>query len=264
MRLPWRSRDDILAGRAESSPANGTHPECTGGRGSAGGATAFVFRDCVPLGEMRVGCTDAGRRPKFLIAKLLDQILFSMLNVGSQRDGRWSLARRPFILLATLLPIVVGGCNGIGTNGGASFTTEVATEPLNAGVVNVDQIDRGQYGDIVEGTQTVLRDEETYASFWERLHADRGSVPDRPNVDFEEEIVVAIVLGQRSTGGYGVEIGEVLASDGGGQIQVQFTETMPGNNCVVTQALTSPYVLATVEAQDENFKFDGSEETRSC
>ncbi|PSQ88355.1 MAG: hypothetical protein BRD43_04645 [Bacteroidetes bacterium QS_4_64_154] len=109
-----------------------------------------------------------------------------------------------------------------------------------------------------------LRDEETYASFWERLHADRNSVPDRPEVDFEEKVVVAIVLGRRSTGGYGVEIDEVLASDGGGRIQVQFAETVPGNDCVVTQALTSPYVLATVEAQDEDLTFEGAEETRSC
>ena len=230
----------------------------------AGGLRLSSSGDCVPLGEIRVGCTDAGRCPKFLIAKSLDQILLSMLNVGSQRDGQWSFARPSFVLLAVLLPMVVGGCNGIDTNGGPSFTTEVATETLNAGIVNVDQIDRGQYGDIVEGTQTVLRDEETYASFWERLHADRNSVPDRPEVDFEEKVVVAIVVGRRSTGGYGVEIDEVLASDGGGRIQVQFAETVPGNNCVVTQALTSPYVLATVEAQDEDFTFEGAEETRSC
>ena len=89
-------------------------------------------------------------------------------------------------------------------------------------------------------------------------------MPDRPNVDFEEKIVVAIVLGKRSTGGYGVEIDEVLASDGSGQVQVQFTETVPGNSCSVTQVLTSPYVLATVKAQGEDFTFDGAEETRSC
>jgi len=190
--------------------------------------------------------------------------LLSMLNADREGIMPELLFHRLTILLATLLPIAVGGCNGVGTNDGPNFTTEVATETLHAGAVNVDQIDRGQYGDIVEGTQTVLRDEETYASFWERLHADRDSVPDRPNVDFEEKIVVAIVLGKRSTGGYGVEIDEVLASDGGGQVQVQFTETVPGNNCSVTQVLTSPYVLATVKAQGEDFTFDGAEETRSC
>jgi hypothetical protein len=174
----------------------------------------------------------------------------------------WSLLQRLPILLATLL--LIAGCNGIGTDDGPNFTTEVATETLNTGSVNVDQIDKGQYGNIVEGTQTVLRDEEAYASFWERLHTDQSSVPERPDVDFEEKVVVGIVLGQRPTGGYSVEIDAALASDDGGEMQVTFTETVPGDGCIVTQALTSPYVLATVEARGEDVTFEGSEETRSC
>jgi len=175
-------------------------------------------------------------------------------------------ARPVSALLTILLLTVVGGCNGIvdGTDDRARFATEVATETLNAGAVNVDQIDQGQYGDIVEGTQTVLRTEEAYASFWERLHADRSSVPERPSVDFGEEEVVAIVLGQRPSGGYSVAIDEVLANDAGSQILVRFTEAVPGDECGVTLALTSPYVLATVEAQQEDFTFEGAEETRSC
>lgn len=172
---------------------------------------------------------------------------------------------RPSVLLTALL-LVVGGCNGVanGTDDGPNFTTEVATETLNTGAVNVDQIDQGQYGEIVEGTQVILRDEEAYAAFWKRLHADRGSVPDRPDVDFGEKVVVAIVLGQRPTSGYSVEVDAVLASADGGAVQVTFTETVPGDGCVVTQALTSPYVLATVEAQDEEFTFESSTKTRSC
>jgi hypothetical protein len=188
-----------------------------------------------------------------------------MLNTRFQRNGPRIFVWRPPVLLTVLL-LVIGGCNGVanGTDGGPNFTTEVATETLSTGAVNVDQIDQGQYGDIVEGTQTVLRDEEAYASFWKRLHADRGSVPDRPDVDFGEKVVVAIVLGQRPTSGYSVEVDAVLASADGGAMQVTFTETVPGDGCIVTQALTSPYVLATVEAQGGDFTFEGSEETRSC
>ncbi|PSQ82850.1 MAG: hypothetical protein BRD30_13575 [Bacteroidetes bacterium QH_2_63_10] len=105
---------------------------------------------------------------------------------------------------------------------------------------------------------------DAYASFWKRLHADQSSVPDRPEVDFEDTVVVAIVLGQRPTGGHSVEIDEVRATDDGGEMRVTFTETVPGDGCLVTQALTSPYVLATVEAQDEEFTFESSTKTRSC
>lgn len=176
------------------------------------------------------------------------------------------LERFPVVFTALCLLVVFGGCDGItgATDEAPDFSVEMTKETLDTGAVNVDEIEGGQYGDIVEGTQDVLRDEEAYASFWERLHTDRNSVPDRPEVNFETEIVVAVVLGQRPTGGYSVGIDEVLTTESGGQIQVQFTESVPGDECGVTQALTSPYVLVAIEAQNEEVEFSGSEETRSC
>lgn len=169
-------------------------------------------------------------------------------------------------LAAICLIVVLGGCDGIAgaTDGESNFSVELASETLDTGAVRVDEIDGGQYGDIVEGTQDVLRDEEAYASFWERLHADQNSVPDRPEVDFGAQIVVAVVLGERPTGGYSVGIDEVLASESREELEVRFTESVPGGECVATQVLTSPYVLATVETQSGNVTFNGTEETRSC
>lgn len=189
-----------------------------------------------------------------------------MLYLSSQERGRTMLKSIPALLAALCLAIVVGGCDGIlgATDGETDFSVEVASETLDAGAVGIEEIDQGQYGDIVEGTRDVLRDKEAYASFWERLHADRTPVPDRPEVNFENKIVVAVVLGQRPTGGYSAGIDEVLATESGGQIQVRFTEVVPGEECGVTQALTSPYALVAVEAQDEEVEFSGSTETRSC
>lgn len=187
-----------------------------------------------------------------------------MLYVGPQRDGPCRWGQLTVIFVAFFLSGMVGGCDEVGGQGKDRFSTRIATQTLTTGAVNVDQIDRGQYGQIVEGTQRVLRDEEAFASFWERLHAGRDPVPDRPEVDFETRIVVAIVQGQRPTGGYRVEIDEVWASEDERQIQVQFTETVPGEGCAVTQALTSPYVLVAVETKSEEVTFSGSEETRSC
>lgn len=170
--------------------------------------------------------------------------------------------------LVPLLLIVVGGCDTLsfldGENSASEFSTKVAHETLGAGAVNVEQIDRGQYGDIVEGTRTVLRDEDEYAAFWKRLHADQKSVPARPSVDFNKQVVIAIVLGQRPSGGYSVKIDEVLANTKGKKLQVRYTETTPGEGCAVTTVLTSPYILATVETQEGDFTFSGSETTRTC
>ncbi|MFB6278360.1 MAG: protease complex subunit PrcB family protein [Salinibacter sp.] len=189
-----------------------------------------------------------------------------MLHLGSQDRRRTLFAHGPVLLAAFGLALVLGGCDGMPgtTDGTPNFSVELATETLNTGAVTVEEIGQGQYGDIVEGTQEVLRDKDAYASFWRQLHADQSSVPDRPAVDFDTQIVVAVVLGQRPTGGYGVEIDEVLATESGGQIQVRFTESVPGDECGTFQVLTSPYVLATVKTQGGDVTFSGSEETRPC
>lgn len=176
------------------------------------------------------------------------------------------LERLPILLTALCLLVVFGGCDSItgATDGEPDFSVELATETLDTGAVGIEEIDQGQYGDIKEGTQEVLRDEDAYASFWKQLHANQASVPDRPEVNFDTQIVVAVVLGQRPTGGYGVGIDEALSTESGEQIQVRFTEAVPGDECGTIQVLTSPYVLATVETQGGDVTFSGSKETRSC
>lgn len=171
-------------------------------------------------------------------------------------------------LLGVLVALLaMGGCDGIfsfGAQDDLDYSVEVPFENLGNGAVQVENIDQGQYGDIVEGTQSVFRDEEAYASFWKRLHADRTPIPTRPEVDFESKVVVALVLGQRPSGGYSARVDDALASENGQKIQVKYTEQAPGDGCAVTGALTSPYALVAVEAEMEEFSFSKSKETRSC
>jgi hypothetical protein len=173
-------------------------------------------------------------------------------------------------LAAICLAALLGGCDSIveatgeETGPALDFSVETATRTLDTGAVRVGEIDDGQYGDIIEGTRVVLRDEKTYASFWKRLHAGRRSAPDRPAVDFETHAVVAVVLGERLTGGHSVRIDGARSTEDREKLQVRFTESVPGDGCVTTQVLTSPYVLATVGARSEDVTFDGDEETRSC
>lgn len=166
--------------------------------------------------------------------------------------------------LAALLVVATSACDSTGVqeqNSDLSVTVDHTV--LSNGAVKVEEISDGQYADI-KGTTSIIRDEETYADFWQRLHAARDSVPERPSVDFESKVVIAIVLDEKPTGGYRVQIDEVLASEDGSQAEVQFTEVQPGDDCSTIQVLTSPYVLATAETQADDFTFSGSKETDSC
>ena len=60
------------------------------------------------------------------------------------------------------------------------------------------------------------------------------------------------------------EVNQVMAGEDREEMRAEYTETTPGDDCRVIQAQTSPYVLATVKAQDEHFTFERAEERRSC
>ncbi|MCS4156756.1 protease complex subunit PrcB family protein [Salinibacter ruber] len=198
-----------------------------------------------------------------------------MQHDGAPRTGRWTLLQAPLVL--GMLFLLMGGCNSVGSDptDETSFNTEVETQTVATGAVDTEELDKGTYGKIVEGTQVVLRSEDELAAFWAELHggstsAGGDALPDPPQVDFETQIVVGVVLGERSTGGYSVDIDRVMANEDQGTMRVEYTRIEPGDACVVTQALTSPYVLATVDLQDEpvdsgdEVTFARSEQTRSC
>ncbi len=99
-----------------------------------------------------------------------------------------------------------------------------------------------------ESQRRVVRESAEFAALWEEMHAHRSTIPERPSVDFEEKVLVFASLGQRSTGGYRVEVTGARYDEAEATVEVAIRETRPGPTCAVTQALTHPFVLASVEA----------------
>jgi hypothetical protein len=96
----------------------------------------------------------------------------------------------------------------------------------------------------------VARDDLEYAALWNQHWPPwppgiGAPVPAPPAVDFGEEFVVAVFLGSRLTGGYSVEPVSVVRA--GDVIEVTYEERQPGASCIVTQALTSPYLFLAVK-----------------
>jgi PrcB C-terminal len=63
-------------------------------------------------------------------------------------------------------------------------------------------------------------------------------------VDFDREMVVGIFLGEKSTGGYEVEI--VRAEQRDSSLYFYYREKAPPPGAMVTQALTQPFHLVRV------------------
>lgn len=73
-----------------------------------------------------------------------------------------------------------------------------------------------------------------------------GQSPPVPVVDFDAEHVVTIQMGQKPTGGYGIELAEPDATlnDGEALIRLRWIEPAPGS--IVTQILTSPCLIVSL------------------
>ncbi len=111
---------------------------------------------------------------------------------------------------------------------------------------------------IGESRRLVIRDANGWAQFWSEL-----GVGDRPSVDFNRDVVVAVAAGQRPTGGYEIAIDRVAQSDG--QLTVEVVERTPGPNCMTTASLTQPVDVVVVPAVDaKSLSFLERKEIRDC
>src|SRR5213593_2093176 len=85
---------------------------------------------------------------------------------------------------------------------------------------------------------SVITDSATWADAWTQLYAARQPQPPLPVVDFRTERVLVAALGQRSTGGYDIQIDSVVQFKFG--IVAYVRMIAPGQTCGTTTALTQP------------------------
>lgn len=77
--------------------------------------------------------------------------------------------------------------------------------------------------------------------------------PDIPFVDFENEIVLAVFMGEQGSGQYYIKI--LSIKEYNDYIEVELETIIPGNGCTVTEALTSPVDFVTIPKTDKKIIF---------
>lgn len=104
----------------------------------------------------------------------------------------------------------------------------------------------------------VIRDDSTYAQFWQALGAGQ-----RPAVDFTRDVVIAVAAGQRPTGGHAIAVERVARA--GKSMTVDVVETVPGAGCWTTQQITQPVDVVVVAAADApTWSFSDKTKSQAC
>lgn len=104
---------------------------------------------------------------------------------------------------------------------------------------------RGNHSGYTKAISLVIYAPEQWKEVWKKTHFLRLPQPELPKIDFEKEMVIAVFMGERSSGGYDIKIIDVFKKEK--EIVVVVEETEPPVDSLRTMALTSPYHIVTVK-----------------
>ncbi|HKZ94207.1 MAG TPA: protease complex subunit PrcB family protein [Candidatus Bathyarchaeia archaeon] len=123
-------------------------------------------------------------------------------------------------------------------------------------------IDRGSHSGQINPAYFVIQDTETWIEVWNQHAQFMLDPPPPPSIDFSKHTVIAAFMGEVNTGGYAVNVYDLI--DTGSSIVAKIEKTRPGPTCIVTQALTQPYHIVQIAKTDKPIFFDVVTKTIEC
>ena len=112
---------------------------------------------------------------------------------------------------------------------------------------------RGQRSGVRKAEQLVIQTPEAWQKLWAEHTAKVEPRPPLPNVDFNREMVIAVFMGEKPTGGYSIQVTGVKASENA--LTVTYRTKQPPPDAIVTQALTQPFHFVAVPKSSRPVKF---------
>ena len=112
---------------------------------------------------------------------------------------------------------------------------EIAMKPPTR--VTFQTVTKGYRSGVREPLQAVVRTQAEWTALWHRHSNELNSTP--PTVLFDQEIVVAVFLGEKPTGGYDTTI--VRADQSDDTLVIYYQEKTPAPGSMVIQVFIEPF-----------------------
>ncbi len=123
-------------------------------------------------------------------------------------------------------------------------------------------VSKGYSSGHTESTFYVIQDEGEWIEVWSQHQSIFSPQLPPPEVNFSESTIIAVFMGEFSTGGYGIEIIEVI--DMNQSVMIKVEKTYPGEGCIVTMAFSQPYHIVRIDKIDKEATFDTFERIIEC
>ncbi len=105
--------------------------------------------------------------------------------------------------------------------------------------IEFSTFERGSYSGINREHFIIVSNHNELEDLWGMMYSHHYPVPDIPEIDFENTILAAVFMGEKSTGGYSVNIDNIYLKNG--RLHVLYSFSEPSPDSIVTQAITSPF-----------------------
>ncbi|HET97564.1 MAG TPA: protease complex subunit PrcB family protein [Desulfurivibrio alkaliphilus] len=102
----------------------------------------------------------------------------------------------------------------------------------------------GQASGVDDERLTVMREQAAFADLWQEHAAAFSPPPIQPEVDFSQDMVVAVFLGRRATGGHSLTVTEIRERSA--SFLVKLRATLPEEGCTVSDNPSQPYQMVVV------------------
>lgn len=129
-----------------------------------------------------------------------------------------------------------------------NYSTGVGIE-----TIKYEEIARGINCGINTEKNYVIKNNGEWKAFWAELNKNQSSIKPQPIINFDEDMIIAITLGQKNTGGYSIQIDNLISNNR--DLAVSAIKAEP-NGGIVTQAITQPYVVVKTKKSDKIVKFN--------
>ena len=116
-----------------------------------------------------------------------------------------------------------------------------------------ETISKGSYSGHDERKDYVIRESSEWENLGDKMQSRVSPTPDLPDVNFNDEMVIAVFQGSQSTGGYAIEITKIVEKEN--SVEVFIKETSPSPDSMVTQAFTQPYHIVKTKRVDKEVIF---------
>ncbi len=126
-------------------------------------------------------------------------------------------------------------------------------QPEESDKPGITNIAIGTYSGVETAMEIIINSESKWEKKWNKIYAGTTPQPELPEINFENEVVIAVFMGYRSTGGFRIEITGVEKSEDKFKVHVKTTSPGPGD--LVTTAITSPFHVIKVDIPGGDFVF---------